>query len=95
MAASVKLPFGKEILEQTIRKSEIAVEANPKGLDAGFTAVNDEPTPASPSEPASEPLEETQATHLRAAPLLEQVRQQFPETLKELVSRGVLRNVDL
>ena len=94
VAASEKLPFGKEVLEQTIRKSGIAVEANLKGLDAGFSAVNGEPTPDSPSEPASEPLGETQTTHRRAAPLLEQVRQQFPQALQELVSRGVLRTVD-
>ena len=94
VAASEKLPFGKEVLEQTIRKSGIAVEANLKGLDAGFSAVNGEPTPKSPSEPASEPLGETQTTQRRAAPLLEQVRQQFPEPLQELVSRGVLRTVD-
>ena len=82
VAASEKLPFGKEVLEQTIRKSGIAVEANLKGLDAGFSAVNGEPTPKSPSEPASEPLGETQATQRRVAPLLEQVRHQFPEPLQ-------------
>ena len=87
-------PFGKEVLEQTIRKSGIEVETNLKGLDSGFSAVNGEPTPDSPSEPASEPLGETQATQRRAAPLLEQVHQQFPETLQELVSKGVLRTVD-
>ena len=48
VAASEKLPFGKEVLEQTIRKSGIAVEANLKGLDAGFSAVNGEPTPDPP-----------------------------------------------
>ena len=94
IAASKKLPFGKEVLEQTIRKFGIAVESNLKGLEAGFRSVTHESTPAFSSEPASEPLGETLLTRRRASPLLDEIRHQYPADLQDLIARGVLRTVD-
>ena len=53
------LNFKKDRFDQ---EGKTSVEANLKGLEAGFSAVNGEPTPDSPSQPASEPLGETQTT---------------------------------
>ncbi len=94
IAASEKLPFGREMLEQTIQKCGIAVEENLKGFSAGFHAVLESPPPSIPSEPAAEPLRETQSTRRLATSLLEQVRQDFPEELQELTGKGVLRTID-
>jgi indolepyruvate ferredoxin oxidoreductase beta subunit len=94
MAASAKLPFGREVLEETIRKSGIAVEANLKGLAAGFAAAALGDVPESASEPPTEPVLESLKTRRRAKLLLERIAQTFPPETHELVKAGVLRVVD-
>lgn len=94
MAASAKLPFDREVLEETIRNSGIAVEANLKGLAAGFEAATQEQVPESASEPPTDVVSEPPKTQRRAKPLLKQVDQSFPPETHELVKAGVLRVVD-
>jgi len=94
IAASEKLPFGRDVLEETIRKSGIAVEANLKGLAAGFDAALRGDVPESASEPPVPTLPESAKTQRRARSLLAQVAQDFPPETHELVNAGVLRVVD-
>ena len=90
IAGSGTVPVGREIFEQVIRDSGIAVKSNLTGFASGF-----EKAQAATSIPTAEDIAKRPTPAPATAKLLlERARSDYPEALHGLVGEGIARLID-
>jgi len=88
LAAAGALPFARELYEQAIRGSGVAVAANLAGFAAGFEQAHKEAPAAGLVPPGAGPKSDT------GRQFAERVRATFPAHLQGVVTEGVRRLMD-
>lgn len=90
IAGTGRLPMSRETLEEVIRDSGIAVEANLRGLATGW----EQATLGTPKPEVAEPTSNHRAYSLTAGTLAERVEREHPDAAQSIVDEAVGRLID-
>ncbi|WP_341923275.1 indolepyruvate oxidoreductase subunit beta family protein [Polaromonas sp. YR568] len=91
LAATGRLPFGREQFEATITRGGVGVSSSLKAFAAGFAVAQQTLAPTAAALPATAPMPPVGA---RLAALAQHIEQDFPASSHATLAAGVMRAAD-